>query len=115
MGPRYPYLSQVMSGIMRWLYPGGTSIKAGRSQPNPAPTTTRYAHRSRTCPSVLSEDDRADHSHRQVGVAARLPSSPDNPNDLDYRAFWDFLIQKGQARGKMPAERLQGISYVVIR
>ncbi|KAF9653249.1 hypothetical protein BDM02DRAFT_3182788 [Thelephora ganbajun] len=45
-----------------------------------------------------------------VGVAARLPSNPDDPHDLDYPAFWDFLINKGQGRARIPAERLQGIS-----
>jgi len=100
---------------MRWLlqrckYKG----QGGMTQ-----TSTHHhqdAHRSCTCPAcVLPEDDRTDCSRWQVGVAARLPSGPDNPNDLDYRAFWDFLVQKGQARGRMPVERLQGISYVAVR
>ena len=47
-------------------------------------------------------------------MAAKLPSSPDDPRDLDYRTFWDFLIKKGQSGGKIPAERLQGISYAAI-
>ena len=74
--------------------------------------TTSHAHRSRTCPGVPPEDGNANRSSPQVGVAARLPSSPDDPRDLDYRAFWDFLVNKGQGLGKIPLERLKGMSYV---
>ena len=66
------------------------------------------------CPGVLSGDDHTDYPRPQVGVAAKLPSGPDDPRDLDYRSFWDFLMRKGQSRGKIPSERLQGIAYVPI-
>ncbi|KAJ7913352.1 hypothetical protein B0H13DRAFT_1612628, partial [Mycena leptocephala] len=32
-----------------------------------------------------------------VGVAAQLPAGNFSPNDLNYRTFWDFLMNKGQA------------------
>ncbi|KAJ6555282.1 hypothetical protein B0H10DRAFT_2201676 [Mycena sp. CBHHK59/15] len=51
--------------------------------------------------SFPSNDMSALNSRRQeiaiVGVAAQLPSGDFSPDDLDFRTFWDFLIEKGQA------------------
>ena len=42
----------------------------------------------------------------QIGIGAQLPSGSFSELDMDYRSFFDFLLNKGQAYEKIPADRL---------
>jgi hypothetical protein len=42
----------------------------------------------------------------------QLPSGEHAEDNLDYRTFWQFLLAKGQAREKIPQNRLEKISWV---
>ena len=41
----------------------------------------------------------------QVGIGAQLPSGTFSKTNLDYRSFFEFLLQKGEAYEPIPKER----------
>ena len=44
-------------------------------------------------------------SLQQVGIGAQLPSGTFSNANLDYRSFFEFLLQKGEAYEPIPKER----------
>lgn len=64
------------------------------------------------CVYLVSWVDSTLISDLQVGIAAQLPSGNSSDENLDYRSFWEFLLQKQDAYGSVPAERLQGLTWV---
>ncbi|GJJ10518.1 Type I Iterative PKS [Clathrus columnatus] len=45
-----------------------------------------------------------------IGVSAELPSGVDNHN-LDYDAFWPFLLRKGEAYSQIPSDRFNAEAF----
>lgn len=47
-----------------------------------------------------------------IGVSAELPSGAEGHN-LDYDAFWPFLLGKGEAYSQIPSDRFNSDAYVL--
>lgn len=48
----------------------------------------------------------------QVGIAAELPSGTYSKTNLDYKSFFEFLLEKGEAYEKIPLERFNTYTCV---
>ena len=68
---------------------------------------------SSVSPAVLHSCSSSDR-FLKVGIAAQLPSGAHLPDNLDYKSYWNFLLNRHDAYESLPTARLDGISYVQV-